>query len=115
MNQPRRRWYQFSLRTFFVLVTLVCAGFGYWVHWSREWVRQRHEVLDLFLAHDATRNAERPWAPGGLWLFGEKGVSSIYFDDELDVSDGKERNFGEVTRLFPELESVSVRPPLPNP
>jgi len=44
---PRRRSYQFSLRTFLVLVTLVCVGFGWWVHWSREWISQRHEFLEV--------------------------------------------------------------------
>ena len=31
---PRRRWYQFSLRTMFVVVTLACIGFGWWVQRS---------------------------------------------------------------------------------
>jgi hypothetical protein len=48
-NQPaataptKRRWYEFSLQTFCVLVMLASAGFGYWKYWSKAWIRQRHE------------------------------------------------------------------------
>jgi hypothetical protein len=37
---PRRRWYQFSLRTMFVLVTVACVVLA-WVGYSLNWIRQR--------------------------------------------------------------------------
>ena len=97
---PRRRWYQFSLRTIFVLVTIACAGFGYWVHWSKEWIRQRHELLQQYRLNDGKlqgQNATR--APGGLWLFGEPAITELfcYPDQEEDAQ-----------RLFPELQILFV-------
>src|SRR4249919_3949955 len=87
-----RRWYQFSLRTFFVLVTLVCVGFGYWVHWSREWIRQRHEWLAE--PHSTGVPLKREVrAPAGLWLFGEEGKGDIWCQtEEVELA----------RRLFPE-------------
>ncbi|MCH7725853.1 MAG: leucine-rich repeat domain-containing protein [Planctomycetes bacterium] len=44
--KPRRRWLQFSLRTFFVLLTLFCVWLGWTVHRANEqrkaveWVRE---------------------------------------------------------------------------
>jgi hypothetical protein len=108
--KPRHRWYQFSLRTFFVLVTLVCVGFGYWVHWSREWIRLRHEWMiskpGFFIGNDY--GAPNPSAPGGLWLLGEEGANRIYVA-KSDVQ--------EAMRLFPEaavsvIEYNSIREPI---
>ena len=39
---PNRRWFRFSLRTMFVVVTLV----GCWLGNSLIWIKQRHELLD---------------------------------------------------------------------
>src|SRR5436305_1616614 len=76
-EKPKRRWYQFSLRTFFVLVTLVCVGFGYWVHWSKEWIRLRKEWRD---EHRMPMWSEPKVIapPRGLWLFGEEGVTEFF-------------------------------------
>lgn len=98
----RRRSYQFSLRTFFLLVTIACVGFGYWVHRSKEWIRQRHEVtkenwVTMQLSFNWLKEgARRPIAPGGLWLFGEVGVSSILV---LRCGPG---DIPRIERLFPE-------------
>src|SRR3954466_12084232 len=103
MNTTRRRWYQLSLRTFFVLVTLACVGFGYWVHWSREWIKQRQEEREQqnhWYVYTADRSGKSKWpAPAGLWLFGEEGIESIIcfrgtLPDEVD----------RMRRLFPEAK-----------
>jgi hypothetical protein len=100
--QSRRRWFQFSLRTFFVLVTFVCVSVGYWVHWSKEWIRERHEAISServrCLPADPFR--ETPIAvsaPGFLWVFGEHGVHTIFYkrgEEEL------------AKRLFPESHVI---------
>jgi hypothetical protein len=54
MNAPqpiRRRWYQFSLRTMFVAVTLVAIPLA-WVGYSLSWIRQRHEALQAGRVYD---------------------------------------------------------------
>jgi len=102
MATPSRRWYQFSLRTMLVLITLVCVGCAGWVHRSKKWIRARHDALDrglVVVAHYYT--GETPAAPGALWLFGEKGIGSIMCwnnEDEL------------ARRLFPEAQIFSSPP-----
>jgi hypothetical protein len=99
INTKLRRWYQFSLRTMLIVMVLASAAFGYWVHWSREWIRQRHEAIVEPGVYSIAIEAEqdRPYAPGGLWLFAEKGEAEI----ECNTS---KREW--VQRLFPEA-SVS--------
>lgn len=103
----RRRWYQFSLRTMFVLVTLACVVLA-WVGYSLNWIRERRAILRTN-AMDVSdwigilipngRPVERPRAPGGLWLFGEKGVTEI----QSGAS-----SVEHVRRLFPEAVVVPL-------
>jgi hypothetical protein len=102
MNAPRRRWYQFSLRTMFALVMLACVGFGWWVHWSKEWIRQRHEFLDEPIPYTGILMPNRPLAPWGLWLLGEEGFEAIQCE-EPKVELAK--------RLFPEAIIVPLKYP----
>lgn len=74
--KPKRRWYQVSLRTMFVGMTVACVSFGYWVLKSQEWIRQRHEAKEVLFV--PTQDAEPCRAPGGLWLLGEKGIPVIW-------------------------------------
>ena len=69
---PRRHWFRFTLRTWFVLFTAICIWFGYQVNW----IRQRHEFMskmptDNFYYEEDSSNPVQ--APGMLWLFGETG------------------------------------------
>lgn len=47
----RRRWFQFSLQTMFVLVMLVSIPLA-WVGYSLSWIRQRHEALTSRRVYD---------------------------------------------------------------
>jgi hypothetical protein len=51
MNEakPKRRWFRFSLRTLFVLVTIVGIAAG-WVRYQTNWVQQRREFLNALAA-----------------------------------------------------------------
>ena len=42
MTSPRRRWFSFSLRTLFVVVTIFCV----WLGWQVRIVHERRAVLD---------------------------------------------------------------------
>ena len=44
-SKPRRRWFQYSLRTLFVLVTVLCVWLGVTVERAR---KQREAVVVLF-------------------------------------------------------------------
>jgi hypothetical protein len=35
-NSPSRRWFRFSLRTLFILVTVVALWLGYYANWMRQ-------------------------------------------------------------------------------
>jgi hypothetical protein len=117
-HAPRRRWFRFSLRTMFVVVTLVGCWLGYELHW----LRQRR----AFIAHEtAIRDAQKewwstialtaapgkspPWAPGGLWLFGEPGYSFVYFisdsgtpPESRTLTANDRDRLATARRLFPE-------------
>jgi hypothetical protein len=101
----KRRWFQFSLRTLLIIITLVCMGLGYWVHWSKDWIRQRHEWLanhpgqsGLNTGSSIGLTPPQPPAPLSLRLFGESGMPLVY------VMPGDEQL--EATRLFPEAVSM---------
>src|SRR6478609_2019595 len=101
-TKPKRRWYQFSLRTMFVVVTLACIGFGWWVQRSREWIRQRRQVLSVADGErhpDAVVIGREVTAPGFLWVFGEGGVGQLYVDRY-----GRRTSVATIERLFPEAD-----------
>ena len=91
---PKRRWFAFSLRTMFVVVTVFgsAAGFGNWINNQRNWIRQRHEFLEKGLKESMTLIDEGRslidlnrlpgdggfrLAPGVLWLLGERGIKNL--------------------------------------
>jgi hypothetical protein len=105
----KRRWYQFSLRTMLVTMIVASAVFGSWVHWSREWIRQRQEWRSKRQVYELDDGRKFPLklrsgtttAPCGLWLFGETGLLRVVCyrvnGEELDSAK-------EARRLFPEAE-----------
>jgi hypothetical protein len=98
----RRRWYQFSLRTLLIVFTLTCVGFAWWVHWSKEWIRQRHEALaTLPIEIIDLGNGDHVHAPGGLWIFGEAGVDAVrwFAEDQARME--------KIKQLFPEAVIMS--------
>jgi hypothetical protein len=100
--KSKRRWYQFSLRTMLIVMVVLSAAFGYWVHWSREWIRQRRAMIDSNRASEAWPGAMQRDAPFGLWIFGERGYA---------VMSCKQKDEDLVTRLFPEAHiSVTFDP-----
>jgi hypothetical protein len=116
---PKRRWFRFSLRTLFAVVTVAAVGLAY----EMNWIRQRHELIAQANASEESRShsmwdmygttmqpIEGNRAPGLLWLFGEKGVRRF----TVPVSAPKPDKFNEEDRerilrsqrLFPEAEIV---------
>jgi hypothetical protein len=84
-----------------IVMVLSSAVFGWWVHRSREWIRQRHEWINE-LGHDIYGENLSRTAPGGLWLLGEEGVAGIAFHARRAHRGTSE----EVRRLFPEAEVI---------
>jgi hypothetical protein len=112
---PKRRWFRYSLRMLFVLVTVVCCWLGY----ELNWIRQRH----AFLAKQRVVFEQTPTlgfpgtsepvqgatrAPDLLSLFGESGVSVLLLQIFVENYDGADSDrYDEVRlakQLFPEAQ-----------
>jgi hypothetical protein len=98
---PPRRWYRWSLRTMFVVVTVIGCWLGYYLNW----VRQRHELIRQIDDRPPIFNRVQGMGPAGtfpwsLWLLGEKPREFIEF--ELASKDDYPRALSETQRLFPE-------------
>jgi hypothetical protein len=109
---PERRWFRFSLRTLFVVVSLIC-GAGAWTQYPLHWIREREAVLArddvaVPVACFLTLNVwdSPPWPLN--WFGAEAaGFPAFYLpagttDDEL----------ARIQRLFPETDVKRVRGPL---
>jgi hypothetical protein len=91
--KPKRRRFRFSLRTLFVLVTIV----GVWLGFQLNWIRERHEFLrrpavseDSSILDDSACPTKAPWE---LRLFGEPPIKVIVVPSAMTEEAG---------RLFPE-------------
>jgi len=90
-----RRWISYSLRTVFVLLTLVGIAIG-WLSIQVKWVKDRRAAIHSYSfvrGHDGPATAKLPWQ---LQLCGEVPVVRLYaYSDE---------DFAKAKRLFPEAE-----------
>jgi hypothetical protein len=92
---------RFSLRTLFVLVTIIGVAAG-WVAYQLNWIREWHKLIADF------GESSEPWhyclhpaeVPLPLWIFGEHGAIVVYAPNSKAQ---------EAHRLFPEAE-VDVFP-----
>jgi hypothetical protein len=108
-NQPKpRRWFRFSLRTLFVLVTVLCVWLGDQLNWigqrhdAMEWLKCRGQVCEKGIGLACGCTGKVPRAPFPLNLMGETGVLSITFFRE-DLQSDEPKAF-RLSRLFPEAE-----------
>jgi hypothetical protein len=105
-STPRPRRFHFSLRTLFVVMTILAISLGY-LGWAMNWKRQRHEFiathnLRLIPEDESSRQANLHWS---LRLLGERGYLAILFYDFSQ----EERKAG--CRLFPEAFEGRNYPP----
>ncbi len=99
---PNRRWFRFSLRTMFVVVTVLCVWLGYHLNW----IRERHNAKVGFghlridaIYPDGTRYTgpipcHAPWPLN--WL-GEEGHSLVMVPDNY-----AKEEIDRIKVLFPE-------------
>jgi hypothetical protein len=87
MTAPRRRWFRFSLRTLFVLVTL----FAVWLAWQLNLIHQRNAMHRWIEAH------------GGSAATGSLGKS---FRDEIIQAVGPDPDF--IRQFAPETRTGTI-------
>jgi hypothetical protein len=88
-----RRYFQFSLRTLFVLVTVLSVWLGYQLNW----IRERHKALEELQQTSVVFDTYKP-APWSIRLI-ERGVPSIAVNPDVARDAQK---VGRLKRLFPE-------------
>ena len=69
-TKPKRRWFRFSLRTLFVLVTIISLPFG-WIAYQLNWIQQRHDFFSHYQYNGMHMRAGSGYPPWSLRLFGE--------------------------------------------
>src|ERR1051325_595722 len=113
----RRRWFSFSLRTLFAVVTIFCIWFG----WNVQRMRERHAMLDYIKTHPneillflpvaqkpgyapQAFHAQRPWRklPWFWTVLGGEPVRGIAIETALYSED--DRHY--IQQLFPEATVV---------
>ena len=99
MRKPRRRWFSYSLRTFFVLLTMFGVWLGVQVKWirdRREFVRKHAFVLEVREVDVFEGGVDAPWS---IRILGEPGHGLIWVWEDF-------QNFKNIERqargLFPE-------------
>jgi hypothetical protein len=116
---PERSWFRFSLRTLFLVVTLLGSGLG-WLGYCLQWINQRHEFMENpptpFLHVAGRRTAPWPLVMFGQHGFGQISISFVpwaswdekgYRERPLSAEESAQLN--RVKRLFPEA-IVSTTP-----
>jgi hypothetical protein len=102
-TKPKRRWFRFSLRTLFVMVTIIGVAAG-WAGYQLNWIRQRHAFISnsppKIVGLVAGRNDPTFKSPWTLNLFGEEPIRKLLGVQEQYVSEAK--------ALFPE---ATINPP----
>jgi hypothetical protein len=114
-DQPRRRWFRFSLRTMFVIVTL----FACWIGWQTSIVRERKAVLKEMKGnpsfHVTTVSERLDWAvppfaplPKVPLVRGWLGDEAVFSLSILGHGEGSETVLARFKKAFPEAD-VSER------
>ena len=120
-DKPRRRWFNFSLRTMFVVVTLMCG----WLGWESSIVRQRQALRKALEANPTVQiTTASAWAdryPGGAmgqpaatipvvrrWL-GDEAIQEIWYYSYMQ---GPKIDLERLAKVFPE---AALREPMPEP
>ena len=91
-TKPKRRWFRFSLRTLFVVVTIISLPLG-WIAYQLSWIQQRHHFFSHYQYNGMHMRPGSEYPPWSLRLFGESRQGYLLVDPE---------RIEEAQRLFPE-------------
>ena len=112
---PKRRWFRFSLRTLFVVVTVACCWLGYYVNWAhqrrhgREWLEEhdwmQRGIGNISIPYVREAKPDLPWP---LRMLGE---GPLIFYLIAEGTEGREeylQRVAEMSRLFPECQIIDA-------
>jgi len=95
---------RFRLRTLLIAVAVLAVPCA-WVNYTLRWIEQRRLLFRYTAQRIDIWHTPQRRAPGGLWLLGESGVTTI------EIVGGDRANYeARARRLFPEA-TVIVYPP----
>jgi WD40 repeat protein len=102
----KRRWFQFSLRTLLIVVTLLAVVYGYLAHESQI-MHERKVMLDLNMPIDSLseKRSDESIPPIRRW-FGDKAYEAIALGND-GVSDALVQRYRD---LFPEAQVCRASP-----
>ena len=124
----KRRWFQFNLRTLFVLITLIACWLGYelnWIRQRRNFIAEENAKCEALQQKGHTRDfyvsvVGPGKSPGLLWLFGEPRLDHLAFfvetpmpevlKRELDKGNPVDLNVQLEWQFIPE-EGENLQPP----
>ena len=97
-ERPKRRWFRFTLRTMFVVVTVL----GVWLGWNLHELRQRKLTRQYIVSHGGyvfDGVSDRPWnsLPYSWAILGEKPVETVGLPLQFEPEDRR-----HIERLFPD-------------
>ena len=104
--KPRRRWLQYSLRTFFVLLTVFCVWLGWLTHKANEqrkavaWVREMGGQVYYDYHYDEDGSFVDDAEPSGpKWLVQFLGVDYFQEVSTVGLGDTADRNLTPLAKL----------------
>ena len=108
--KTKRRWLQFSLRTFFVLLTVFCVWLGWTVHRANEqrkaveWVREMGGLIDYDYEYDEDGNFLVDAEP-----YGPKWLVQLLGADYFQEVSGVDLHGTQVSDLTPLAKLTSLQ------
>jgi hypothetical protein len=101
---PKRRWFQWSLRTLFVVVAV--AALLPWIAVNLNWMHERSVMVD---SNQLPLEGERR-APWPLWVLGARGFARIQAkvppEKVAGVQEAARERKIHYQRIFPEAEAI---------
>ena len=105
----KRRWFQFSLRSLMIGVTLFCVAVGGYIGWQAKIVRERKAMLAQLSAADWRRpefrwHSPTPQIPWLRRILGDKPVAMLVVPPNAD-----QQAIAEIRQMLPEADLALVR------
>ena len=110
------RWFRFSLRRFFVAITIGCTILA-WFAYHLNWIRHRHASQEWITAHGRVGSIfipfeERPPLPWSLWILGEKSMGFLPVEpNDSESLEAFRREVERIQQLFPESHVADLTRP----